>query len=359
MGEGPSGQGSGAGAAWGGTSRGGRAWKKGRGVGAGGLATGTVRAVQCENLGFLCVRVPAQPASEGPRIRGVLREREWPPRRQAAPPTPARSGGGSGTASGPGCGNSATRQLAHLAHLSAILCTDALGGPTDFRKDACRSLTANSAATAVCRGDPSPVTLRSLERPGNGVERTRSRWGSAVSAEELSPRQLSPEAARLAKAWQELGETGWYWGSMTVSEAKEKLQEAPEGTFLIRDSSHSDFLLTISVKTSAGPTNLRIEYQDGKFRLDSIVCVKSQLKQFDSAVHLIEYYVQMCKDKRVDPEAHRSGAVHLYLTKPLYTSAPPLQHLCRLSINKCTSAVWELPLPTRLKDYLEEYKFQI
>ena len=44
---------------------------------------------------------------------------------------------------------------------------------------------------------------------------------------------------------------GWYWGSMTVNEAKEKLKEAPEGTFLIRDSSHSDYLLTISVKTRA------------------------------------------------------------------------------------------------------------
>ncbi|XP_071075602.1 suppressor of cytokine signaling 2 [Desmodus rotundus] len=180
-----------------------------------------------------------------------------------------------------------------------------------------------------------------------------------MSAEELSPRELSPAAARLAKAWEELGQTGWYWGSMTVNEAKEKLKEAPEGTFLIRDSSHSDFLLTISVKTSAGPTNLRIEYQNGKFRLDSIVCVKSQLQQFDSVVHLIDYYVHMCREKWTNREAHQSGSLHLYLTTPLYISAPPLQHLCRLAINKCTRAVWELPLPKRLKGYLEEYKFHI
>ncbi|XP_011537231.1 suppressor of cytokine signaling 2 isoform X3 [Homo sapiens] len=197
------------------------------------------------------------------------------------------------------------------------------------------------------------MTLRCLEPSGNGGEGTRSQWGTAGSAEEPSP-----QAARLAKALRELGQTGWYWGSMTVNEAKEKLKEAPEGTFLIRDSSHSDYLLTISVKTSAGPTNLRIEYQDGKFRLDSIICVKSKLKQFDSVVHLIDYYVQMCKDKRTGPEAPRNGTVHLYLTKPLYTSAPSLQHLCRLTINKCTGAIWGLPLPTRLKDYLEEYKFQ-
>ncbi|XP_074181375.1 suppressor of cytokine signaling 2 isoform X2 [Rhinolophus sinicus] len=197
------------------------------------------------------------------------------------------------------------------------------------------------------------MTLRCLEPSGNGAEGTRSQWGTAGSAEEPSP-----ESARLAKALRELSQTGWYWGSMTVNEAKEKLKEAPEGTFLIRDSSHSDYLLTISVKTSAGPTNLRIEYHDGKFRLDSIICVKSKLKQFDSVVHLIDYYVQMCKDKRTGPEAPRNGTVHLYLTKPLYASAPPLQHLCRLTINKCTATIWGLPLPTRLKDYLEEYKFQ-
>lgn len=229
-----------------------------------------------------------------------------------------------------------------------------LGFPLTSKKDACLSPTPARAATCLCRGDLSPMTLRCLESSGNGAEGAQSQWGTAGSAEEPSP-----EAARLAKALRELSHTGWYWGSMTVNEAKEKLKEAPEGTFLIRDSSHSDYLLTISVKTSAGPTNLRIEYQDGKFRLDSIICVKSKLKQFDSVVHLIDYYVQMCKDKRTGPEAPRNGTVHLYLTKPLYTSAPPLQHLCRLTINKCTSTVWGLPLPTRLKDYLEEYKFQV
>lgn len=96
---------------------------------------------------------------------------------------------------------------------------------------------------------------------------------------------------------------GWYLGNMTVNETKEKLKEAPEGTFLIRDSSHSDYLLTISVKTSAGPTNLQIEYQDGQFSLDSILCVKPKLEQFDSVVHLIDSYVQMCKDKRTGTEA--------------------------------------------------------
>lgn len=83
----------------------------------------------------------------------------------------------------------------------------------------------------------------------------------------------------------------------SVNEAKEKLRETPEGTFLIRDSAHPDYLLTIYVRTSAGPINLRIEYQDGKFRLDCVTCVKFKLKQFDSVVHLMNFYAEMCGDR--------------------------------------------------------------
>ncbi|KAG6923408.1 suppressor of cytokine signaling 2 [Chelydra serpentina] len=114
---------------------------------------------------------------------------------------------------------------------------------------------------------------------------------------------------------------------------KPKRQDTPEGTSLVRDSSHSEYLLTISVKTSAGPTNLRIEYQDRKFSLDSIMCVRSRLKQFDSVVYLIEYYVLTCKGRKTVPETPLNGTVHLYLNKPLYTSTPSLQHRWRITIN--------------------------
>ncbi|XP_069629689.1 suppressor of cytokine signaling 2 isoform X1 [Haliaeetus albicilla] len=196
------------------------------------------------------------------------------------------------------------------------------------------------------------MTLRSAGSL-ESAEGSGGRWGYPEAAAPIA--EESREAAQLAAAMEELRRAGWYWGNMTVAEAKERLQDAPEGTFLVRDSSHSEYLLTISVKTSAGPTNLRIEYQDGKFRLDSITCVRSRLKQFNSVVHLIEYYVLMCKDRTETPS---NGTVHLYLNKPLYTSAPSLQHRCRVTINKCTNRIWELPLPTRLKEYLKEYQYQ-
>lgn len=82
------------------------------------------------------------------------------------------------------------------------------------KKDACPSLIPARAATCLCRGDPSPMTLRCLESSGNGAEGTQSQWETAGSAEEPSP-----EAARLAKALRELSQTG---REPTSRDAREK-----------------------------------------------------------------------------------------------------------------------------------------
>lgn len=115
--------------------------------------------------------------------------------------------------------------------------------------------------------------------------------------------------------------------------------------------------------TSAGPTNLRIEYKHGKFKLDSVVLVKPKLKQFDSVVHLVEHYVQLSRtgsNKVPHPKtAPPNGTVQLLLTTPVYTATPTLQHLCRITINRVTQQTQDLPLPGRLKDYLSEYTYHV
>lgn len=181
---------------------------------------------------------------------------------------------------------------------------------------------------------------------------------------------VESDESRIASAMKELRNTGWYWGSLTANEAKEILQDTSEGTFLLRDSSQRDYLFTISAMTSAGPTNLRIEFKHGKFKLDSVVLVKPKLKQFDSVVHLVEYYVQLSRssDKAAAAAAASNsqpsaappnGTVQLLLTKPVYTTTPSLQHLCRIAINRRTRRVQDLPLPNRLKDYLTDYTYNV
>lgn len=116
--------------------------------------------------------------------------------------------------------------------------------------------------------------------------------------------------------------------------------------------------------TSAGPTNLRIEYKHGKFKLDSVVLLKPKLRQFDSVVHLVEHYVQLSRSGKAPPgprprTAPPNGTVQLLLTTPVYTATPTLQHLCRIAINRVTQQIQDLPLPSRLKDYLTEYTYHV
>ncbi|XP_053200002.1 suppressor of cytokine signaling 2 [Scomber japonicus] len=189
-----------------------------------------------------------------------------------------------------------------------------------------------------------------------------SESADTIESERRSDSNATTDESRIALAMKDLKNTGWYWGSLTANEAKEILQDAAEGTFLVRDSSQRDYLFTISAMTSAGPTNLRIEYKHGKFKLDSVVLVKPKLKQFDSVVHLVEHYVQLSRTGLKAPPSSQlpaNSTVQLLLTKPVYTATPPLQHLCRVAINRTTRRVQDLPLPNRLKDYLTDYAYNV
>lgn len=200
--------------------------------------------------------------------------------------------------------------------------------------------------------------------------------------------------------------TGWYWGGMTASDAQSVLQAASEGTFLVRDSSHPLYMLTLSVRTKRGPTNVRIEYSCGRFRLDSSSPARPRLLSFPDVPSLVQHYVGSGRattpedghtrteneneneeqgskgkkrggggekgergDKVLDGESSpalpdsRDNAVLLKLRRPLCRpqAFPSLQHLTRLTINKHTTCTCtaQLPLPGPLLRYLQEYPFQL
>ncbi|XP_039206143.1 cytokine-inducible SH2-containing protein-like [Crotalus tigris] len=178
----------------------------------------------------------------------------------------------------------------------------------------------------------------------------------------------------IARTLSFLQESGWYWGFMTPYEAKQLLQKMPEGTFLVRDSTHPSYLFTLSVKTIRDPANIRIEYVDGKFRLDTNSFSKPWVLVFPDVVSLIQHYVLSCTTESKGnalylfpvflsspPKEMRAPAVYLKVIQPLsHKDVPPsLQHLCRLQINRCTGKTNQLPLPKRMKDYLKQYPFQL
>ncbi|XP_042197970.1 suppressor of cytokine signaling 2-like [Callorhinchus milii] len=172
------------------------------------------------------------------------------------------------------------------------------------------------------------------------------------------------DLSRISCAMGHLELTGWYWGALTSLEARQILNQTTEGTFLIRDSSNPEYLLTLSVKTSSGPAHLRIEYNEGKFGFDSVVLARPKLRNFEDVVDLVQHYVLLSKttqsahEQSISPVT-KDPVIHLKLTKPLYITTPSLQHLCRIIINKTTKKTQELPLPSRLKEYLLEYPFRL
>ncbi|XP_029906614.1 cytokine inducible SH2-containing protein b isoform X2 [Myripristis murdjan] len=181
----------------------------------------------------------------------------------------------------------------------------------------------------------------------------------------------------ITTTFQYLHTSGWYWGPMSASEARDALLKKPEGTFLVRDSSHPQYMLTLSVKTRCGPTNVRIEYRTGCFWLDSSSPGLPHLQSFPNVLSLIQHYIgsghspqgQTADEDNLHPKAKpdpgqptaKDSGVLLKLMCPLNKpqAFPSLQHLTRLTINRHTSGPELLPLPRPLLHYLQDYPFHI
>ncbi|XP_029948259.1 cytokine-inducible SH2-containing protein-like [Salarias fasciatus] len=179
--------------------------------------------------------------------------------------------------------------------------------------------------------------------------------------------------------FQYLQTSGWYWGSISASEAREALLTKSEGTFLLRDSTHPQYMLALSVKTRSGPTSVRIQYSRGCFWLDSISPGLPHLQSFPDVLSLIQHYKgsghaspdrtsgdihhQAKTPAKSDPSQQpaKDSGIPLKLEQPLHRLDvfPSLQHLTRLTINRRTNCPERLPLPKPLLCYLQEYPFSI
>lgn len=169
-----------------------------------------------------------------------------------------------------------------------------------------------------------------------------------------------------------LENSGWYWGAITAAQAHAALQEASEGAFLVRDSSHPLYMLTLSVRTARGPTSIRIQYSCAQFLLDSSSPARPSLSSFPNVPSLVQHYMgpeRKAEERKVEEEPPskpsqqviQETTVVLKLKQALYKpqSLPSLQHLTRLIINKHTDCPDQLPLPRPLLRYLQDYPFKV
>jgi hypothetical protein len=71
--------------------------------------------------------------------------------------------------------------------------------------------------------------------------------GAATGPSTITPPKSSePKLKGLAKELFDLIHFGWYWGGLSKEDAEEKLKDEPDGAFIVRDSSSSLHLLTLS-----------------------------------------------------------------------------------------------------------------
>ncbi|XP_002733293.2 suppressor of cytokine signaling 2-like [Saccoglossus kowalevskii] len=208
-------------------------------------------------------------------------------------------------------------------------------------------------------------------------ETTESRFGNLPGGDRIyyyysTNRDTQHDLDKLVDTLEILRYSCWYHGAMSSREARKKLSYSPTGTFLVRDSQDPKHLFSLSVKTPRGTTSVRIEYtHHGKFRLDADQSVREKAPSFDCVVKLIAFY--MNGEKRttcnnvgkqlywLEPSGRKDTPVKLVL--PLKADVPTLQHMCRLSINRSLPKdlpehyVCRLPLPTKLKLFLNQYPY--
>lgn len=184
------------------------------------------------------------------------------------------------------------------------------------------------------------------------------------------PRDTQEDFDRLCVAVNNLHTSGWYHGAMTYTEAKRKLRHSNPGTFLVRDSSDPNYLFTLSVRTSRGTTSVRIEYENGKFTLDSEEALRRSAPSFDCVVKLLNHYMAAAKPpKQIDTNGNNGQLVWLEpsgrrdteakIKQPLRSTVGSLQHLTRCALNRYVkpTGLETLPLPGKLIGYLREYPY--
>lgn len=176
-----------------------------------------------------------------------------------------------------------------------------------------------------------------------------------------------------------LNQCDYYYGSLSWIDAAHLLKQTKVGTFLVRDSEHHSYLYALSVQTRRGPTSCRIEYLNGRFKLDSSEELADKMPRFSNITELIDHYVQLTKNlprkiagKELSPvwldmDEENSLDVPVQIYKPLYKNVQRLTHMCRLTVMRmqrdpsipCHRTTDDLHrfMPKNIVKYLKEYPY--
>jgi len=211
-----------------------------------------------------------------------------------------------------------------------LLSPEACPGPSTERP--LRPTSASGSTTSSCISlscvDPAPW-VRNVQRP------------RGVHTQVDYKHHLVPDMEGIVSS-------SFYWGVMDRYQAEKLIENKPEGTFLLRDSAQDEFLFSVSFRRYGRSLHARIEQWNHRFSFDSRdpgVFAASTVRG------LIEHYKDPSCCMFFEP----------MLTLPMHRNFPfSLQHISRAVISSRVSydGINRLPLPARLKEYLQFYHYK-
>lgn len=155
----------------------------------------------------------------------------------------------------------------------------------------------------------------------------------------------------------ELLKYGWYWGKLTRAAAQKRLARQGNGTFLVRDSQTEKYQFTVSFRSSGITMHCRIDYKDNYWSFSGLTTPT----KCETMIDLIEDTMKKSEFGIIGFVKQNSPLTPPFpvrLTKPInrFYEVASLQHLCRFIIRQRidTNDIASLPLPCKLKDYIEE-----
>ncbi|KAK7508073.1 hypothetical protein BaRGS_00001038 [Batillaria attramentaria] len=165
------------------------------------------------------------------------------------------------------------------------------------------------------------------------------------------------------ESMKQLKDCGWYWGPLSYEEAESKLCDKRDGSFLVRDSSNENYILSLSFKSLGQVHHTRIEHHKGLFSFWSQPDShgKAQICQF------IEQTVENSRNGRflyfLRPPGPGSPPMPIQLLYPVsrFCRVPSLQHMCRFLVLRLVRRdhIDHLPLPQKVKSYLLEKQYYV
>lgn len=161
---------------------------------------------------------------------------------------------------------------------------------------------------------------------------------------------LGTEQIKLAKF-------GWFWGPLTKPEAEAKLHDLPDGSFLVRDSSSSRHIFTISFRSYGHTMHSHIEYRPGQFSIGDELSRASVSDLIEEAIRISKESV-FCYSRGRD-EAEPSYPVRFMRPVSRFMEVRSLQYLCRFTIRQYINVgnIQKLPLPSSVKGYLQQGQY--